>query len=427
MPANVTATAGVATFNGVVLKTAAAQTVSASDTGLAGTSGTIAVGPAAASTFTVSAPGSATAGIGFGLTVTAYDAYGNVATGFAGSVHLTSGDGQAVLPADVTATNGVATFSGAQLRTAGSQSVTATTGSVNGSANVVVSPASAATFTVAAPANATAGTGFSITVTAKDAYGNTATGFGGSVHLTTTDAQGVLPADASATNGVVTFNGVTLKTAAAQTVSASSGSVNGTSGSIAVGAATAASLKLTGPSSATAGGANGLTITAYDAYGNVATGYTGAHPLTFSGASSSGAPVTAPTVTNNAAAAVTFGSATQITFTNGVSTAGGSMKLYAAESATIAATDGTITTAGGGHARRHGRRRRLREARRRPERDRDQRLGVRRRRHDDRPGRVRQHGHDVQRVRRPGDRDRELAPDRSRLRARRRQRAQRGG
>src|SRR5258707_6931354 len=74
----------------------------------------------------------------------------------------------------------------------------------------------------------------------------------------------------------------------------------------------------------------------------------GSRTLTYTGANSSTSPVTAPTVTNNAAAATSFGSTTTNTFSNGVSnTAGGvgSMKLYKAETATIAVTDGTLSAA----------------------------------------------------------------------------------
>ena len=106
--------------------------------------------------------------------------------------------------------------------------------------------------------------------------------------------------------------------------------------------AAASRLVITGSGSQTAGAAQALTITATDPYGNTDTGYTGAKNLTFSGASSSTNPVTAPTVTNNAAAAIAFGTATPITFTSGVSTSGGSMKLYKAETANVAVTDGTI-------------------------------------------------------------------------------------
>ena len=43
----------------------------------------------AASTFTLSNPGTQTAGTAFNETVTAYDAYGNVATGYTGSQPVT--------------------------------------------------------------------------------------------------------------------------------------------------------------------------------------------------------------------------------------------------------------------------------------------------------------------------------------------------
>jgi len=51
---------------------------------------TVAVTAAAATQFTVSAPGGATAGVAFGYTVTARDPFGNTATGYAGTVHFTA-------------------------------------------------------------------------------------------------------------------------------------------------------------------------------------------------------------------------------------------------------------------------------------------------------------------------------------------------
>src|SRR5205823_5506349 len=80
---------------------------------------------AAATHFTVSAPSSATAGSAFSFTVTGLDQFNNTATGYTGTVHFTSSDGQASLPADTTLTNGVGGFS-ATLRTAGNQTLTAT-------------------------------------------------------------------------------------------------------------------------------------------------------------------------------------------------------------------------------------------------------------------------------------------------------------
>ena len=109
----------------------------------------VTVNPAAASTFVATAsPSTITAGSSTSVTVTARDAFGNTATGYAGTVHFTSGDGQAVLPANSTLTNGTGTFS-VTLKTAGSQTITATdtvTSSITGSTSVTVNPAAASTF-----------------------------------------------------------------------------------------------------------------------------------------------------------------------------------------------------------------------------------------------------------------------------------------
>ncbi|HMF23721.1 MAG TPA: hypothetical protein VKG24_16555, partial [Pseudolabrys sp.] len=75
--------------------------------------------------FAVSAPASATGGTAFSFTVTALTASNNVATGYSGTVHFTSSDGAATLPANATLTNGVGTFS-ATLKTAGTQTIAAT-------------------------------------------------------------------------------------------------------------------------------------------------------------------------------------------------------------------------------------------------------------------------------------------------------------
>ena len=72
------------------------------------------------------------------------------------------------------------------------------------------------------------------------------------------------------------------------------------------------------------------------------TAYTGSHNLTFSGAGAVG--TNNPTVTNSSGAAVNFGTATAITFTNGVATVSGSnngvMRLYKAETANITVSEG---------------------------------------------------------------------------------------
>src|SRR5205814_1653019 len=143
-----------------------------------------------------------TAGVAHSITVTLRDTFGNVATGYTGTVHVTSSDGQAALPADYAFTAGDAGVHafGATLKTAGAQSITATdttTSSLTGSqAGIAVSAAAASTLLASGFATpTTAGVAHTITVTLRDAFGNVATGYTGTVRVTSTDAQAGLPAN----------------------------------------------------------------------------------------------------------------------------------------------------------------------------------------------------------------------------------------
>ena len=282
LPADATLTSGTGTFS-VTLKTAGSHTVTATDNvsgTVTGTSESIDVVPGAASRFVVTAPPTATAGVGFPVTVVAMDTYGNTATGYAGTVHFTSSDGNAVLSADASLVNGTGTFS-ATLKTAGSQTVTATdttSTTVTGtSGNITVGAASVTHFVISAPSTATAGAGFTVTVVAKDAYDNMTTGYTGTVHFTSTDGNAILPADATVTSGTGTFS-VTLTHAGSQTVTTTdtnSPSMTGTSGSITVGAASATHFTVSAPPTATAGVGFPVTLVAKDVYDNTATGYAG--------------------------------------------------------------------------------------------------------------------------------------------------------
>jgi hypothetical protein len=77
---------------------------------------------------------------------------------------------------------------------------------------------------VTAPASATAGTAFSVTVTAKDLYENTATGYTGTIAFSSSDSAAVKPANytfVSGDNGSHAFtNGVTMQTSGSQTITA---------------------------------------------------------------------------------------------------------------------------------------------------------------------------------------------------------------
>src|SRR5262249_22712749 len=127
------------------------------------------------------------------FTVTSIDPYGNMVTGYTGTVHFTTTDlsSQVVLPADYTfmaADNGSHLFS-ATLVSAGTRTITATDTAdasiIGKQQNIVIMPATTVSFVVSGfTSPATAGTPGSFAVTAKDAFGNLATGYTGTVHFT---------------------------------------------------------------------------------------------------------------------------------------------------------------------------------------------------------------------------------------------------
>jgi ELWxxDGT repeat protein len=228
-----------------------------------------------------------TAGVAGTFTVTALNADGTTETNYTGIVHFSSSDPRAVLPPDFTfqvGDGGVHTFS-ATLETAGTESLTArdtNTASFTGTeGGLVVNPAAASSFVLTGfPAAITAGTPGAFTVTAEDPFGNTATGYGGSVHFTSSDARALLPINytfTAADAGTHTFS-ATLFTAGTRSITATdttTASLTGTEGSITVNPAKASKFLLRAPSNVTAGVPFSLTLTVQDAYGNVLTGYTG--------------------------------------------------------------------------------------------------------------------------------------------------------
>src|SRR5262249_47182817 len=140
-------------------------------------------------------PSATTAGVAQDLTLTALDAYGNIATGYAGVVHFASSDPQAVLPADYTFTSGdggVHTFS-ASLYTAGTQSRTATDTAnaalTAGQTGISVVAGAASNIVVNGPLATAAGAAHDFTVAVTDAFGNLVTDYRGTVHFTSSDAR----------------------------------------------------------------------------------------------------------------------------------------------------------------------------------------------------------------------------------------------
>lgn len=288
------ADAGTHTF-AVTLKTAGSQTITFTDSANAAITGSIAstVKAAAASKISISTPTSVNSGNAQSVTVTVTDTYGNPITNYTGTVKLTSSDAQAILPANYSFTNkdsGTHAFS-VTLKTVGTHSITVTdianaaiSGTQGGiSVNQVI--AQVASFTVSGYPATTAGTAKSFTVTAKDASGNVISGYTGTISFSSSDQKAGLPASytfTAADAGSHTFS-ATLKTAGSQSITVKdsvSGTAIGTQSGITVTAAAASQFVLSAPSTAAASASINVTLTVYDAYGNIATCYTGKVTLT---------------------------------------------------------------------------------------------------------------------------------------------------
>ncbi|HUK76841.1 MAG TPA: invasin domain 3-containing protein [Thermoleophilia bacterium] len=265
-----TVTAPTATGNGVFVATLNGAPVMSG--GATQVQATVNYVPGPLAKFVVSIASGQTAGVAFTgtNTVTAEDAYGNTVTAFdAGIDHVTisvspnngtiSGLGSLggnVLDRSLDFTNGVADLAGQVVfgGTAGNHTFTATSGigACTGTSGIVtVTPAGASSLILSGLSAQTAGTAQSLTVTAKDAYGNTATGYTGTVHFTSTDtgAPG-LPGNYAfqgSDAGVHSFtNGVTLKTSGSQTVTGTdtvTGTITG-SQTVAVSAGSATQLNI---------------------------------------------------------------------------------------------------------------------------------------------------------------------------------------
>ena len=173
----------------------------------------------------------------FGFNIFAYDAEGNLATSYNGTVVFSSSDPGFTNLGPVTLVNGAGTQTGV-LRTAGVDTITATDAAntlITGTGSFTVQPGPAMYLLVSAPPSAYAGSHITFTVTAYDLFFNVATGYTGSVTFTSSDPSAQLPASSLVTNGRQTFPAI-LNTAGSQTISATD-ATNGlasTSGNISV-------------------------------------------------------------------------------------------------------------------------------------------------------------------------------------------------
>ncbi len=237
---------------------------------------------------TISSPQTAGTAIS-GVTITAEDAEGNTVTSYASSTTLTEtggGAGGTVTPSSVTFSGGTWSGSFTLSKSGSAVTVTATGGGQSGTSNsFTVSAGSLSKFVVGAPSSATAGTAFTLTVTAEDTYGNPILSYSSSVGLTASSGS-ISPTSTGTTgwsNGVWTSTSATLTAAGSITITANDGSGHNGTATVSVSAAGAASFVVSGfPSPVTAGTAGSVTVTAKDAYGNIATGYSGTVAITSS-------------------------------------------------------------------------------------------------------------------------------------------------
>jgi hypothetical protein len=288
---------GVATFSGVILDTIGSYVlVASSGNATPGDTNTIkVVAPQLVVTTQPTIP--VTAGVGFPMVVTVETTQGTTDTAFSGTVDLTVKTGpNGALPigGTITATvsNGVASFSGVILDTAGpyvleASSANTTPGDTN-TITVVAAPASKLLILNEPPASVQAGSNFSVVAGAEDPFGNTALLTGQvTIQIVTNPGNSTLggATTITASGNQAAFGSLTLnKVGKGYVLQVSSGSLTPVStSSITVTNAPASQLVIpsTGqpPASLTAGQPFSVTVDAEDPFGNLDPNYTGSVTL----------------------------------------------------------------------------------------------------------------------------------------------------
>ncbi len=284
---SVTANAGVAIFDNLVLNTAGTYTFSLSDGSLTGpTTESITISPASVSQLILEQlPSSGTAGQALSsLQVELEDSFGNVLTNDTSSVTVTVATGPAGFAlgstTSVTPVNGVATFGNLVLDTAGDYTLSVSDGALTGPTTdtITISPGLASRLVLQqSPSSGTAGQALdAIAVAVEDDFGNVITSDASNVTVEVATGPGGFTVDSTtgvgATSGVATFNNLILDMAGSYTLSLKDGSLAAaTTDSITINPASAAKLVLQqSPSSGTAGQAIGaIKVAVEDTFGNV--------------------------------------------------------------------------------------------------------------------------------------------------------------
>lgn len=188
--------------------------------------------------FQFSAVATTTAGVPFNFAVTALNSDNSTVIGYNGTIHFTSTDPLAVLPADSIVVNGVGNFTATLGTTILAQTITATDTAnplfAGTSEPIQVLPGATTRFRLTVPPQATAGVPIFLNVVPIDQLGNPLPPYPGRVRFTSSDPTAVLPAESTGTS--FPFQAI-LNAAGNQTITvtdAANPSITGTSNAIAV-------------------------------------------------------------------------------------------------------------------------------------------------------------------------------------------------
>jgi hypothetical protein len=263
------------------------------------------VGSEVALSFDV-APASAMAiaGTPVAVAVTALAGPGKIASAFTGTVHLTTSDPKAGLPFEVVFApddKGVKRVA-VTFTTAGPHSllgVDKTNDLIRGTAALIVTATTASSCIAGqAPSAAIAGSLFGVTIGLRDRFDNIATGYAGTISLTTTDARAQLPPSATYAVGDAgsrAFSTV-LRTTGSQTVTATDAANPAIHCDVAVVVTPAAPrLVITAPSASNAGYPVSVTVAVMDVFDNAIVDF--ADTVAFTSSDRGTGAVTPPSIT----------------------------------------------------------------------------------------------------------------------------------
>jgi len=225
---------GMATFAGITLNTSGSYSLEASATSTSQQSLPFTVNPSAPTPpAKQSGPYGASAGQVFQLNLLVQDQYNNPISGIPISLSIVGGVKQTFYGTltQTTGANGVATFPGLSLQTAGVVTIQAADvlDQLSSTFNFAVVPASLASLTFASEPVTTAGHALisDLAVKAQDAYGNTITAAPVTISTSSGPAAafvGIVTGNIGS-NGIATFPDLSLKTAGTFTITAADGAI----------------------------------------------------------------------------------------------------------------------------------------------------------------------------------------------------------